>query len=115
MARRKIALKGQSRSLTCPVKARGMAACGRLEGHKGKHRPTLFRRNRDQFGGLSTDQAVEAMETAEAVAKKVVAKRRVRRIPAAKVRRVVAAPQRRARRKGARPSGVPTLARPSVG
>jgi hypothetical protein len=43
--RRRIALKGQSRSRFCgePVRKGGKVPCLRLAGHNGKHRPTTFR------------------------------------------------------------------------
>lgn len=94
-----VALKGQSRSTFCAERVTGTASlCHRLIGHKGECRPTLN----------------AATVPATKVAKRA-GKRKVRRIPAAKVRRQVAAPQRRAKRTRRVQSGTPQLARPSVG
>lgn len=108
--KRRVALKGQSRSKFCgePVKARSKTPCLRLSGHKGNHRPTTFR-----GGNERPVIAVTQLEEPGRVEIEVLPNVTV--LAAVEAERLVAAPSKTVKRTTARTSGKPQLARPVVG
>jgi hypothetical protein len=95
ISKRRIALKGQSRSRFCaePVKARSKTLCARLTGHNGKHRATTFRSS-------TADKVVVAAEAPKAVEPTV--EQQFVEVPMAEYQRLVAAQRERSARRGSR-------------